>query len=51
MAPLEIHIGTDEAKKTLIIQDTGIGMSKEELIENLGKSTLTESKKEPNFEP
>ena len=39
MAPLEIHIGTDEAKKTLIIQDTGVGMSKEELIENLGELT------------
>jgi len=36
MSALEIHIGTDEAKKTLIIQDTGIGMTKEELIENLG---------------
>ncbi|KAK2166173.1 hypothetical protein LSH36_41g13071 [Paralvinella palmiformis] len=34
--PLEIHIGVDDEKKTFIIQDTGIGMNKEELVENLG---------------
>ncbi|QRN85189.1 molecular chaperone HtpG [Clostridia bacterium] len=34
--PLEIHISTDEEKNTLTIEDAGIGMSKEELIENLG---------------
>ncbi|XP_064636279.1 heat shock protein 75 kDa, mitochondrial-like [Lineus longissimus] len=34
--PLEIHIRTDEEKKTFTIQDTGIGMTKEEMIENLG---------------
>lgn len=34
--PLEIHIRTDEAKKILVIQDTGIGMSKTELEKNLG---------------
>ncbi|CAH8520505.1 unnamed protein product [Schistosoma turkestanicum] len=34
--PLEIHMKTDEAKKILIIQDTGIGMSKNELEKNLG---------------
>eukprot|EP01133_Synstelium_polycarpum_P017103 gene17103-20372_t len=35
--PFEIRIGTDEDKKTLTIQDTGVGMSKEELIRNLGR--------------
>lgn len=33
---LEIHISSDEEKNTLTIEDAGIGMSKEELIENLG---------------
>ncbi|CAH8854859.1 unnamed protein product [Trichobilharzia szidati] len=35
-APLEIHIKTDETKKILVIQDTGIGMLKNELEKNLG---------------
>lgn len=35
--PLRINISADEGKKILIIQDTGIGMSKEELIEDLGR--------------
>eukprot|EP00026_Physarum_polycephalum_P003159 Phypoly_transcript_03168.p1 GENE.Phypoly_transcript_03168~~Phypoly_transcript_03168.p1 ORF type:complete len:678 (+),score=120.90 Phypoly_transcript_03168:43-2076(+) len=34
---LEINIYADEATNTLVIQDTGIGMSKDELILNLGK--------------
>lgn len=33
---LEIHIGTDKQNRTLIIQDTGIGMTHEELVSNLG---------------
>jgi TNF receptor-associated protein 1 len=33
---LEIHISTDSASNTLTIQDTGIGMTKDELIQNLG---------------
>ncbi|MCL6610298.1 MAG: molecular chaperone HtpG [Peptococcaceae bacterium] len=34
--PLEINIETDEKENTLVIADTGIGMTREELIENLG---------------
>ncbi len=34
--PLEIHITTDKEKNTLTIQDAGIGMSRDELIQNLG---------------
>ncbi|CAK9825082.1 Heat shock protein 75 kDa, mitochondrial [Anthophora retusa] len=33
---LEIHIGTDKQNRILTIQDTGIGMTREELISNLG---------------
>ena len=35
-APLEIHITTDTEAKTLTISDAGIGMSREELVKNLG---------------
>ncbi len=34
--PLEIHLKTDQENGLLIIEDTGIGMTKEELSENLG---------------
>jgi TNF receptor-associated protein 1 len=34
--PLEINISTDEAAKTITISDSGIGMNREELGENLG---------------
>ena len=34
--PLEIHITTDADAKTLTISDHGIGMTREELIKNLG---------------
>merc|ERR1712012_139876 len=42
--PLEIHIATDEEKKTFTIQDTGLGMTKEELVENLGTIARSGSK-------
>jgi len=35
-APLEIHIRTDEEEGMLIIEDSGIGMTREELVDNLG---------------
>lgn len=35
-AELAVHIDFDEEAKTLTISDTGIGMTREELIENLG---------------
>ncbi|GAB1601801.1 heat shock protein 75 kDa, mitochondrial-like [Argonauta hians] len=34
--PLEIHLAVNEEDKTFTIQDTGIGMTKEEMIQNLG---------------
>ncbi|NUM35089.1 MAG: molecular chaperone HtpG [Candidatus Brocadiae bacterium] len=34
--PLEIHIQVNKEQNMLILSDTGIGMSKEELIENIG---------------
>lgn len=42
--PLEINISVDEKLKTFTIQDTGIGMTKEELITNLGTIAHSGSK-------
>jgi TNF receptor-associated protein 1 len=42
--PLEITITTDETAKTITIQDTGLGMSRAELIENLGTIAHSGSK-------
>jgi HSP90 family molecular chaperone len=42
--PLEIHISTDEEKRQLVIQDFGIGMSKSELVSNLGTIARSGSK-------
>jgi molecular chaperone HtpG len=56
--PLEIKIHFDEKKKTLEIHDTGIGMTRDELISNIGTiaksgsaeflKQLTESKQDAN---
>lgn len=42
--PLGIQIVTDKAFKTLTIQDNGVGMTKEEMIENLGTIARSGSK-------
>lgn len=41
---LEINVTTDEAAKTITIQDFGIGMTRAELIENLGTIAHSGSK-------
>lgn len=40
----EINVSCDEDKRLLIIQDTGIGMTKEELVENIGTIARSGSK-------
>jgi HSP90 family molecular chaperone len=42
--PLEIHIQLDNAKKTLTVQDFGIGMTADELVSNLGTIARSGSK-------
>lgn len=42
---LEIHIGTDKQNRQLILQDTGIGMTRDELVSNLGTIARSGSKK------
>ncbi|OZJ03399.1 hypothetical protein BZG36_04011 [Bifiguratus adelaidae] len=42
--PLEIHISVDQAKNQFIIQDFGVGMTEEEVNENLGTIARSGSK-------
>lgn len=42
--PLEINISTDETAGTVTIQDYGIGMTRQELVENLGTIARSGSK-------
>src|SRR4051812_27920621 len=42
--PLEINITTDETAKTLTIADYGVGMTRDELVENLGTIAHSGSK-------
>lgn len=41
---LEIHIATEKQDRLMIIQDTGVGMTEEELISNLGTIARSGSK-------
>lgn len=41
---MEIHIGTEKQSRLLTIQDTGIGLTKDELIANLGTIARSGSK-------
>ncbi len=43
--PLQINILTNEKKRQLILQDTGIGMDKQEMIDNLGTIASSGSRK------
>jgi HSP90 family molecular chaperone len=43
--PLEIEISFDSKAKTLLVRDTGIGMTKQELIDNLGTIASSDSEK------
>ena len=43
--PLEISISTDEDNHTITIADTGIGMTRDELVENLGTIAHSGTKK------
>ncbi|MEX2757432.1 MAG: ATP-binding protein, partial [Candidatus Sigynarchaeota archaeon] len=43
--PLEIEVSFDQKEKTLMVRDTGVGMTKQELIDNLGTIASSDSEK------
>ena len=43
-SPLQIHISVDKEKNTITLYDNGIGMTKDELVENLGTIARSGSK-------
>lgn len=43
-SPLEIHIATDKLNNTFTVQDTGVGMTQQEVIESLGTIARSGSK-------
>ncbi|XP_064490190.1 heat shock protein 75 kDa, mitochondrial-like [Ornithodoros turicata] len=43
-SPLEIHVATDKLAKTFTVQDTGVGMTQEEIISSLGTIARSGSK-------
>lgn len=43
-APLEVHIATDKLANTFTIQDTGVGMTRDEVVESLGTIARSGSK-------
>ena len=43
--PLEVSITTDETARTITIADTGVGMTRDELVENIGTIAHSGSKK------
>lgn len=42
--PLEVHIATDKLANTFTIQDTGVGMTRDEVVESLGTIARSGSK-------
>ncbi|XP_075035515.1 heat shock protein 75 kDa, mitochondrial [Mixophyes fleayi] len=44
LTEMEIHLQTDSEKGTITIQDTGVGMTEEELVSNLGTIARSGSK-------
>ncbi len=42
--PLEIHLTTDDKANTITLTDSGVGMTREELVSNLGTIARSGSK-------
>nr|MDO8087242.1 molecular chaperone HtpG [Candidatus Sigynarchaeum springense] len=43
--PLEIEVSFNSKEKTLIVRDTGVGMTKQELVDNLGTIASSDSER------